>query len=115
MTDLTMENYRSEVEHAGRPVLIDFYADRCGPCRAFAPTLEALDAEIIDAGVVIADYGAECKFCRVNIDTEETLTRKFDILSVPTLVLMQNGEVQQRIRGLRAREDILRILNLGNF
>lgn len=105
MTDLTMENYRSEVEHAGRPVLIDFYADRCGPCRAFAPTLEALDA----------DYGAECKFCRVDVDVEETLTRKFDILSVPTLVLMQNGEVQQRIRGLRAREDILRILNLGNL
>lgn len=103
MTDLTMENYRSEVEHTERPVLIDFYADRCGPCRAFAPTFEALDA----------DYGAECKFCRVDVDTEEALTRKFDILSVPTLVLMQNGEVQQRIRGLRAREDILRILNLS--
>ena len=49
----------------------------------------------------------------MDVDAEETLTRKFDILSVPTLVLMQNGEVQQRIRGLRAREDILRILNLG--
>ncbi len=104
MTDLTMENYRSEVEHAGRPVLIDFTPIGAA-CRAFAPTLEALDA----------DYGAECKFCRVDVDAEETLTRKFDILSVPTLVLMQNGEVQQRIRGLRAREDILRILNQGNL
>ncbi len=102
MTDLTMENYRNEVEASERPVLIDFYAERCGSCRALAPTLEALDA----------DFGASCKFCRVDVDAQETLTRKFGILSVPTLVLLQGGEVQQRIRGARGREDILRILNL---
>lgn len=102
MTDLTRENFSFEVDEAETPVLIDFYATWCAPCRALMPIVEELDAE----------FGAQCKFCRVNIDTQEALAQQFDILSVPTLVLLQNGEIVQRISGLRSHEEIREILEL---
>ena len=102
MTELTRANFSSEVEDAEKPVLIDFYAAWCGPCRALAPIMERLDA----------DYHDRCKFCKVDIDAQEGLAHQFDIMSVPTLVLMQDGEIVQRISGLRSREEILEILNL---
>lgn len=103
MTELTRENFRTEAEHAELPVLIDFYATWCAPCRAFTPTLEQLSQE----------YGDRCKFCKVDIDRQEGLAGQFDIMSVPTLVLMQDGEIQQRISGVRSREDILEILGIS--
>lgn len=103
MIELTRENFSSEVEHTELPVLIDFYAAWCGPCRTFAPVFERLDAEL----------SARCKCCRADIDAQEGLAQQFDIMSVPTLVLLQDGEIQQRISGLRSREEILEILGLG--
>lgn len=100
MTELTRENYSAQVEQAELPVLIDFYADWCGPCKAFAPTLEQLADE----------YGGRCRFCSVNIDRQAGLAEQFDIMSVPTLVLMHDGEIRQRISGLRSREEIMEIL-----
>lgn len=102
MTNLTRDNFSSEVEYAEKPVLIDFYAAWCAPCRALMPILETLDAE----------FGARCKFCKVDIDRQEALAQQFDILSVPTLVLLHDGEIVQRISGLRSREEIAEILEL---
>ncbi len=102
MLELTRKNFRTEAEHAEKPVLIDFYAAWCAPCRAFAPVLEQLAEE----------FGEQCKFCKVDVEREEGLASQFDIMSVPTLVLLQDGEIQQRISGLRSREDIMEILGI---
>ena len=102
MIELTRSNFKAEVEEAELPVLIDFYATWCAPCKAFAPVLEQLAAE----------YGDRCKFCKADIDQQEGLAHQFDIMSVPTLLLLHDGEVQQRISGLRSREDILEILGI---
>lgn len=103
MVQLTRENFKTEVEQAEKPVVIDFYAVWCGPCRALAPVYEAL-AEA---------YGERIQFCKADIDEQEGLAQQFDILSVPTLVLLEDGEVSQRVSGLHTFEELVEILNLN--
>ena len=103
MLSLTGSNYKNEVEEAETPVLIEFYSERCAPCRALSTVLGALASE----------YSDRCKFCRVDVDVQEGLTQQFDILHIPTLVYLHDGEIVQRISGLRSREEILEILNLN--
>ena len=103
MTNLSGKNYKAEVEQAELPVLIEFFSERCAPCRALSAVLEALASE----------YGDRCKFCKVDVDAQEDLARQFQILSVPTLILLDKGEVVQRIRGFHSKQDILKILNLS--
>lgn len=103
MMDLTRENYAREVGQAELPVLIDFSADWYAPCRTMEATIQHLSRE----------YGHKCKFLRVDIDAQEGLADQFDIFQIPTLILMQEDEVIQRISGLRSREEILQILNLN--
>lgn len=103
MLSLTGSNYKNEVEDAETPVLIEFYSERCASCRALSAVLGALASE----------YGDRCKFCRVDVDVQEGLTQQFDILHIPTLVYLHDGEIVQRISGLRSREEILEILNLN--
>lgn len=98
ITVLTEENYAAEVEHADRPVLIDFYAAWCGPCKALAPTVEALAAQ----------YGGTCKFCKTDVDAEPLLAQRFRIMSVPTLVLLNGGRVETQLSGVRSAEEIVR-------
>ncbi|MGN1307575.1 MAG: thioredoxin family protein [Faecousia sp.] len=103
MLSLTGLNFKIEVEEAETPVLIEFYSERCAPCRALSAVLEALASE----------YSDRCKFCKVDVDVQEGLTQQFDILRIPTLVYLHDGEIIQRISGLRSREEILEILNLN--
>lgn len=103
MTVLTGKNYQAEIEQAEQPVLIDFSSERCTACRALSVVIKELAAQ----------YGDRCKFCMVDVDVQEGLTHQFDILRIPTLILMQDGEIVQRISGLRSREEILEILNLN--
>ncbi len=103
MYNLTRENYRAEVEEAEIPVLIAFSSTRCAACRALSTVLKE----------VAAQYGDRCKFCVADVDAQEGLAHQFDILRVPTLVHLQDGEILQRISGLRDREEILEILNLN--
>lgn len=98
ITVLTEENYAAEVERADRPVLIDFYAAWCGPCKALAPTVEALAAQ----------YGGTCKFCKIDVDAEPLLAQRFRIMSVPTFVLLNGGRVETQLSGVRSAEEIVR-------
>ena len=99
MIHITAENYEAQVQNAEGKVLLDFWAPWCGPCRMIAPFLEEIAAE--DASVVIG---------KVNVDEEMDLAAKFGIVSIPTLVVMENGKAVQTAVGYRPKEDILKLL-----
>ena len=79
---LTGENFEQEVMQADQPVLVDFYADWCGPCKMMGPVVEEIAGE--EAGV---------KVCKINIDEEMGLAQRFGVMSIPTFIAFKNGEV----------------------
>ena len=83
---LTKENFQAEVMQADKPVLIDFYADWCGPCQMVSP--------IVDE---IASERSDIKVCKVNVDEQMELAQSFGVSSIPTLVVMQDGKVTQQV------------------
>ena len=87
---LTKENYNEVVINSEKPVLIDFWATWCGPCKMIAPVIEQIAEEREDIIV-----------CKVNVDEEEELAVKFGIQSIPTLVLVKNGVIASRAIGYR--------------
>ena len=90
--EFTTENWQTEVAQSGQPVLVDFWAPWCGPCRAIAPILEQLDEE---------QQGIE--FAKVNIDNDPVYASRFGVLSIPTVILFENGEAQETIIGARPK------------
>lgn len=89
-------NYTKEVLNSDKPVLLDFWAPWCGPCRMVAPVLEEIAAERPDI-----------KVCKINVDEEMDLASSFRVVSIPTLVVMQNGMEADRMVGFRPKESIL--------
>ena len=96
---ITAENYEAQVQNAEGKVLLDFWASWCGPCRMIAPFLEEIAAE--DESVTIG---------KINVDDEMALAAKFGIVSIPTLVVMENGQAVQTAVGYRPKDDILKLL-----
>lgn len=94
---LTGENFEQEVLRSQKPVLVDFWATWCGPCRMQAPVLEALAAEL----------GEELTVGKVNVDDASDLASRYGVLSIPTLMLFQNGEVIRKTVGFTPREELL--------
>lgn len=96
---LTRDNFEAEVLKSELPVLIDFYADWCGPCRMLGPVVDE-----------IADEAGNFKVGKVNIDEQPELTTKYQVMSVPTLVVIKNGEVVNRVTGVTPKQKILDML-----
>lgn len=90
---LTEATFKEEVLQANQPVLVDFYADWCGPCRMLRPTLEELSEERTDV-----------KFAAINIDENPDLADDFDISSIPCVILFKNGAEADRSVGLVPKE-----------
>ena len=87
------------VKNSDKPVLLDFFADWCGPCRMIAPLIEEIAAE-----------NPQYLVAKINVDEEPALAQQFGIVSIPTLVVMKNGEVVQQVAGARPKAQILSML-----
>lgn len=96
---ITSENFEELVEKSDKTVMLDFWAGWCGPCRMMAPVVQALSEEREDVF-----------FGKVNVDEEEALARKFNILSIPTFLVFKGGEVVSRIAGARQRSALEELL-----
>ncbi len=96
---ITKDNFETEALSSDKTVLLDFYADWCGPCRMMAPIIHQIEEERIDI-----------KVGKINVDEEEELAVAFGVSSIPTLVVLKNGKVVNTIVGVRPKEQILSII-----
>lgn len=97
---ITRDNFETEVLHSDKPVLLDFWATWCGPCRMIAPVIEE-----------IAKERSDVKVGKVNVDDEGALATAFGISSIPTIVLVKDGKEAARVVGFRPKESILAMLD----
>jgi len=93
LPEVTDATFDSEVLKASLPVLVDFSAEWCGPCRSLAPIVEAL----------AADYDGRVKFVTLNIDNSRQTPSSYGIMAVPTIILFKNGEVVDKVTGFKPR------------
>ncbi len=96
---ITAENYSEEVLNTSQPVLLDFWAPWCGPCQAVLPIVEEIAAQRSDI-----------KVGKINVDEEAALARQFRVMSIPTLVVMKNGQAVTRSVGAKSKDEILAML-----
>ncbi len=86
---LTADNFDEEVLKSDKPVLVDFYADWCGPCQAIAPVID----ELADK------YAGKAKICKINIDDHRKVALTYKVMSIPTMFFFKDGEIKERITG----------------
>ncbi len=94
--EVTSQNFEEEVLRSEKPVLIDFYATWCGPCKILSPIIEA-----------VAKENENVKFVKIDIDKTDDIAMQYQVMSIPTLVLIQNGEEKDRIVGIVDENQIL--------
>ena len=98
---ITKDNFDSEVLHSDKPVLVDFWAAWCGPCQMLLPTIEQLADEVTNA-----------KICKVNVDEQPELAAQFDVMTIPTLIVIKDGKIISRSSGVISKQEILDRLNV---
>ncbi len=98
---VTKENYIDEVISSDIPVLLDFWATWCGPCKMIAPIIEEIANE----------YEGKIMVGKVNVDEQEELAVMFSIAAIPTIVALKDGEVVNKLVGLKSKEDILKLFD----
>ena len=94
---ITNQNFESEVEKSQVPVLIDFYADWCGPCRMMSPIIDEIAEE----------KSGEYKVGKINIDQNQELAMKFNVMSIPTIIIFKDGKPEKTFVGVRSKSEIL--------
>lgn len=99
---ITNDNFEEEVLKCEVPVLLDFWADWCGPCKMQSPVLDELSKELGDA----------VKIGKVNVDEEAALALKYQIMSIPTLVVMEHGVFKEKVIGVQQKEEIKSMLGM---
>ena len=97
--NVNKKNFNQEVLNSDKPVLMDFWAPWCGPCRMVVPLVEEIAKERSDIKVV-----------KINVDEEQELAMQFGVVSIPTLVVMKNGKIANQVTGARPKAQILAML-----
>jgi thioredoxin 1 len=93
---LTQDNFQSEVLQSAAPVLVDFWAEWCGPCKMIAPVLDELAGE----------YAGKVRIGKVNIDEHQGLAAQYGVRAIPTLLLFNGGQVAEQMVGMRSKKDL---------
>lgn len=99
---ITKNNFESEVLKSKEPILLDFWATWCGPCRMVAPTLDEIAEE----------FKGTAKVGKINVDEESELASQFRIMSIPTLMVVKDGKVSAQAVGVKPKKEILRMLEI---
>ncbi|HHE64936.1 MAG TPA: thioredoxin [Bacteroidetes bacterium] len=97
LIEVNQDNFEQEVLQNDLPVLVDFWAPWCGPCKALSPTVEDIAAE----------YEGKLKVCKINIDSSPNIANQFSIMSIPTLLIFKAGKVEGQIIGLVSKDKIV--------
>ncbi|MBP3339382.1 MAG: thioredoxin [Lachnospiraceae bacterium] len=96
VVELNINNFDNEVLNADKPVLVDFWASWCGPCRMVSP--------IVDE---IANENTDIKVCKVNVDDNQELAEKYNVMSIPTLIVFKDGKIINQMVGAKPKNQIL--------
>ena len=96
ITELDSSNFESAVTNGSVPVIVDFWAPWCGPCKAIAPILDELSIEL----------GDSVKICKVNIDNNSEIASKYEIRAIPTILIFKDGAVADTVVGLTSKDDL---------
>jgi thioredoxin 1 len=98
--NVTKDTFDSEVLKSEIPVMVDFWAPWCGPCRMVGPIMEEL----------AADFAGKAKVCKINVDEEQDLAAQFRVMTIPTVCVFKNGEIMDKSIGAKSKEDFSAML-----
>ena len=104
VTSVTLDSFDETISSAQTPVLVDFWAEWCGPCKMIAPVLDEISQE----------NGDKIKIVKVNVDENAELARRFEVMSIPTLIVFKDGEVAKRLVGAKIRMACLTIFQISS-
>ena len=100
MLELNKDNFKAEVLESAVPVLVDFFAPWCGPCKMMLPIVEELAKE----------EGGKFKIAKINVDESNDLAQEYEIMSIPAFIVFKNGKEVERVMGAQSKEKLLELL-----